>query len=231
MIVAFRVDSSIEIGTGHVIRCLSLAGELKRQGVVCVFITRNHSGHISESIKEHGFDCWLLTDEPETNNKGSSGLRHASWLGVSLEQDACETAKALTNIQPDWLIVDHYSISAEWHSKMRPIVNRIMVIDDMADRQYDCDLLLDQNLGRKKSDYLGLVPKGCKLLIGPKYALLRPEFSKLRKSSLKRRKALNIRQVLIAMGGIAQSQTRLPEWKQPNGGRQKGRLRRKLFVF
>jgi UDP-2,4-diacetamido-2,4,6-trideoxy-beta-L-altropyranose hydrolase len=77
-----------------------------------------------------------------------------------------------------------------------------MVIDDLADRCHDCDVLLDQNLGRMPSDYKGLVPVPCVVLAGPHYALIRPEFAELRRESLVRRKSAQLRQLLISMGGV-----------------------------
>lgn len=78
----------------------------------------------------------------------------------------------------------------------------MMVIDDLADRSHVCDLLLDQNLGRVAGDYRGLIPPDCKLLIGSKYALLRPEFAQQRSESLIRRDQAQLKHILISMGGI-----------------------------
>jgi UDP-2,4-diacetamido-2,4,6-trideoxy-beta-L-altropyranose hydrolase len=77
-----------------------------------------------------------------------------------------------------------------------------MVIDDLADRRHQCDLLLDQNLGRSLHDYQGLVPGRCNVMTGPDYALLRPEFASLREPSTKRRAAPSLRRILISMGGV-----------------------------
>jgi UDP-2,4-diacetamido-2,4,6-trideoxy-beta-L-altropyranose hydrolase len=77
-----------------------------------------------------------------------------------------------------------------------------MVIDDLADRVHDCDLLLDQTYGRTEDDYRSLVPGHCTRLTGSKYALLRPEFAELREYSLQRRKNTGLNRILITMGGI-----------------------------
>lgn len=79
-----------------------------------------------------------------------------------------------------------------------------MVIDDLADRAHQCDMLLDQNLGRQATDYVGLVPNECTVLAGPQYALLRPEFAALREYSLERRKQPKLQNLLITMGGVDQ---------------------------
>ena len=88
---------------------------------------------------------------------------------------------------------------------MRPICKTILVVDDLANRHHECDILVDQNLGREEIDYKGLVPETCRVLTGSDYALLRPEFSEMRERSLARRKKNQLRQVIIAMGGVDQT--------------------------
>ncbi len=204
MRIVFRVDASLEIGTGHTMRCLTFADELKRLGVKCTFITRAHPGNMADAVEERGYKIALLPSPSEVYQARQNNVAHASWLGVSWEQDAEETLRAIGALKPDWLVVDHYGIDARWHRKLIDRVDKIMVIDDLADRSHDCDLLLDQNLGRETSDYANRVPASCIILTGPKHALLRPEFATLREYSLRRRKNAKIAHVLITMGGIDQ---------------------------
>ena len=192
------------MGTGHAMRCLTLADELKRLGTKCTFITRAHPGNMADAMKERGYETVLLPKATEAYQSRQDDVAHASWLGVSWEQDAEETGATIGASRPEWLIVDHYGIDARWHKKLRAQVGKIMVIDDLADRPHDCDLLLDQNLGREVSDYANLVPDHCMILLGPKYALLRPEFATLREYSLQRRKDAKIHRVQISMGGVDQ---------------------------
>ncbi|HDY75388.1 MAG TPA: UDP-2,4-diacetamido-2,4,6-trideoxy-beta-L-altropyranose hydrolase, partial [Candidatus Marinimicrobia bacterium] len=132
-----------------------------------------------------------------------SDVAHASWLGASWQQDAEESIRAIGNTVPDWLIVDHYAIDARWHNQFRERVGQIMVIDDLADRPLDCDLLLDQTYGRQLDTYQEQVPPGCQILLGSRYALLRPEFSKLRPLAIKKRKIFNgINRILVTMGAM-----------------------------
>ena len=77
-----------------------------------------------------------------------------------------------------------------------------MVIDDLADRKHQCNILLDQTFGRKKEDYSVFTSKDCQLLLGSQYALLRPEFAKWRMYSLERRSKPEFKNLLINMGGI-----------------------------
>jgi len=127
---------------------------------------------------------------------------HSHWLGVTWETDAIETQEILQRLSPPaaWLIVDHYALDLRWETQMRSFTRKIMVIDDIADRPHDCDVLLDQNLYRNMDTrYDDLVPKHCKQFLGPQFALLRPEFIEARKNLRKRDGS--IKRILIFFGG------------------------------
>lgn len=205
MNILFRTDSSFEIGTGHVMRCLTFAEKLTEKGAKCEFVCRNHKGNLIKEICKRNFFTYEL---PILTSKDSSKLNqtketvHLSWLGSDWATDANETKSYVNYKFYDWIIVDHYAIDAKWEKELRKICRKIMVIDDLADRQHNCDLLLDQNLGRKKSHYKSLVPSNCQILTGPKYALLRPDFNLFREKSLARRKKPILKNLLITLGGI-----------------------------
>ena len=197
----FRTDASRVIGTGHVMRCLTLAESLHKKGADIFFICREHDGNLCDLIEKRGFIVYRLPMGkrclPEKN-----GIAHAAWLGASWEEDAIQTCSIIKNLKmkPDWLIVDHYALDHNWEHTLRSVVKRIFAIDDIADRNHDCDLLLDQNLvenGLKK--YLGRVPKECTLLIGPEYALLQPEYSELHTRCVPRNG--QIHHILVYFGG------------------------------
>ena len=209
MKVVFRVDASINIGTGHVMRCLTLAKALINQHTQVEFICREHRGHLIDYIKESGFNVHSLPIENETEKnhftrpgKTEKSLFHSAWLGVSQQQDAIDCLPILDKVQPNWLIVDHYAIDQQWQAELKPYYHKLMVIDDIADRQHLCDILLDQTYGDTPEKYAGLVPQNCTLLMGTQYALLRPEFAQWRELSLKRREQIALNHLLITLGGI-----------------------------
>jgi len=137
---------------------------------------------------------------PKNDNFQSDGL-YLNWLGATQEQDAEQTIKVIPK-NTDLLIVDSYALDEIWHKKLIPYTKKIMVIDDLADRQFDCDVLLNQNLGTQIKDYKDKVPNVCELLLGCDYALLRPEFPNLRENALiKRKNTKVIKNILISMGG------------------------------
>jgi UDP-2,4-diacetamido-2,4,6-trideoxy-beta-L-altropyranose hydrolase len=131
----------------------------------------------------------------------SSELAHAEWLGTTQQLDAEQTRDALSGTSWDWLIVDNYALDVVWEKALRPFAKRIAVIDDIADRVHDCDLLLDQNYYQDASErYTELVSGNCQLLLGPAYALLRSEFSLLRPQTKLRSEG--VRQILVFFGGV-----------------------------
>ncbi|WLR96184.1 UDP-2,4-diacetamido-2,4,6-trideoxy-beta-L-altropyranose hydrolase [Shinella sumterensis] len=199
MIAAFRVDSSSIIGAGHVIRCLSLAKALRKNGVECVFVSRDHEGNLAQSIREGGFETMLLpTDNCPSVGVGSTpGL--SRWVGTSWQQDAEDTRAALEKYKINWLIVDHYGLDWKWEERLRETGANLLVIDDIADRRHVCDLLLDQNVPDKTGAYRKLVPPHCGIMSGPRYALLDPSYADFHHQVGSRRGM--VQRILVYFGG------------------------------
>ncbi len=182
-LIIIRADASSVIGTGHVMRCLTLADELSNQSAVVSFICRGKEGNLMELIEKKGYKVYRLPAD------------------IDMETDSKLTREILNSqpTLPDWLIIDHYHIGAEWESVLRKLVKKVMVIDDLADRKHNCDLLLDQNYSSEEKRYQGLVPDNCIRLLGPDYALLRPQFLEAWKHS--RERTGEVKRILVFMGG------------------------------
>lgn len=202
MLVIFRVDASLDIGSGHVMRCLTLAAALREVEADCRFLCREHSGHLASVIHDRGFACTLLP-APSASFAGATDDGYAAWLGVDAATDADQCVAFLAR-EPvaDWLVVDHYALGADWEQRMRPYCRHLLAIDDLAGRPHDCDLLLDQNLGRTTADYAGRVPAAATVLAGSGYALLRPEFALARPASVQRRVSGHLDSLMVTMGGV-----------------------------
>lgn len=202
MRIVFRTDASIQIGTGHVMRCLTLADAFREKGAQCTFICRLHSGHLLELIHQRGHEPLALPSATDSCLVPTeAGYMH--WLGTDWISDAQQCQQALGDQMLDWLVIDHYSLDRRWESVLRKNTQRILVIDDLANRPHECDVLLDQNLGRFPKDYFGLINEGTTKLIGPQYSLLRPEFAAIRDQSLaRRRNQSQLKHLLITMGGV-----------------------------
>ncbi len=202
--VLFRTDASLEIGNGHVMRCLTLANALRARGAQCRFICREHSGNLLELIRKQGFDAVALPlqklEAQRPANIDEQPLVHATWLGSNWPTDAEQTRIGLGETPVDLLVVDHYALDIRWESAMRPRCRKLMVIDDLADRIHDCDLLLDQNLYKDVDHrYDGRVPAHCCLMLGPNYALLQSEYAELQPRVPPREGP--VRRVLVYFGG------------------------------
>jgi len=189
MRVLIRADASVEVGAGHVMRCLTLAEQLSDRGAEVAFVCRDLPGAMFEQLQERGFR--------------SARLPPAVAARTPQAVDAKETIEAAASLfsgEVDWLVVDHYGLASPWEAMLRPRAGRIMVIDDLADREHDCDLLLDQNYySGLERRYDGLVPKPCRMLLGPSYVLLRPEFAAARQKL--RQRDGSVTSVLLFFGG------------------------------
>ncbi len=183
---AIRVDASVEIGTGHLMRCLTLAGQLARMNASVRFITTELPGNLRSFLSGKGYAVDYLP---------ASRSPSFDWEG-----DARNTALLIRNDAPDYVIVDHYSLDARWESVIRPWCRKIMVIDDLADRRHECDVLLDQNLKQNMQErYDKLVSAHCMKLLGPQFALLREDFIEARRHL--RERDGSVRRIMISFGG------------------------------
>lgn len=202
--VAFRVDSSYQIGSGHVMRCLTMADAFKLRSVECVFICRWHPGNLIKFIQDKGYQVFELpapTDCSKLEALQADYLTHSTWLGCTWDEDAQETLEILVDVHPDLLVIDHYAIDERWEEEVKPFCRRIAVIDDLADRKHQCNYLLDQNYYRDfESRYDGMVSSDCKLMLGPKFCLLRSEFLKYENVRPIRTGVLN--RALVFFGGV-----------------------------
>lgn len=182
-------------------RCLALAGGLRAAGARCVFVSRRHQGNLLRRIEAEGFPVRQLRETAASSGDSGRESPYAAWLGVDGDSDAEETLAALRGRNLDWLVVDHYALDARWEWRVRAATRRVLAIDDLADREHDCELLLDQGPGRLPGDYTRLVGAGVRLLVGPRFALLRPEFARLRPDAERRSRTMT-RRLLITLGGV-----------------------------
>ncbi|MGZ9586253.1 UDP-2,4-diacetamido-2,4,6-trideoxy-beta-L-altropyranose hydrolase [Paenibacillus marinisediminis] len=186
--ILFRVDASYKIGTGHVMRCLVLAEELLKKGCKVTFISCNMPLTLINKLE----NMKIQVIELSFDNHDSQ---------FNMEEDASKTVKYIECCQPtaDILVIDHYMVDERWEKKVRPYIETIAVIDDLANRRHECDWLLDQNYVKNMSvRYEGLVPSTCRLFLGPAYGLFRNEFHHQRRHVKVRTR---VERVLVSFGG------------------------------
>jgi UDP-2,4-diacetamido-2,4,6-trideoxy-beta-L-altropyranose hydrolase len=170
--VVFRADASPDIGAGHVMRCQTLAFEFAELGWGVIFASR-------QMTPENAYQRIVL-----------SGPK---------EKEPEEIAAGLDG-PVDLLVVDTYEWQARLEQRCRRWANKILVIDDLANRKHDCDVLMDQTLGRSDEDYASLTPSGARLMMGVDYALIRREFRNQRSEALARRNE-PVKKILVSIGG------------------------------
>jgi UDP-2,4-diacetamido-2,4,6-trideoxy-beta-L-altropyranose hydrolase len=180
----FRADASVAIGSGHVMRCASLARRLRDAGHEVSFLCRSLPGDLTDMLEE---------TFPVHRLDGSA----REW---TQDDDAKACRNAIGVARYDWLVVDHYSLGTRWERAMAGCADRVLAIDDVG-REHRCDLLLDQNFANPAHDrYDRTLPADCERLLGPHYALLRPDFAARRTASLARPRE-RVARVLVFMGG------------------------------
>lgn len=174
----FRADAAPAIGGGHVVRCLALADALAARGWRCAFA----------SIPETVATIPAL---------GASGHRMTSL------RDASDPGEMMDSYPEgcDLLVVDQYGLDATFEAACRPWAKKILVIDDLADRAHDCDILVDPSAESPPSVSADRVPIDCLVLSGPGYALLRPQFAVARMAAIARRERGGpVGRVLVGLG-------------------------------
>ena len=197
MNVVIRADASSYIGSGHIMRCLTLAEVIREYGGSVTFICRDFTGNYISFVESKGFEVASLSSEVGDPTK----LNDIEWVRANVERDAHVTIDCCSLIgNVDWLISDHYGLDGRWDELLCKHVSKMMVIDDLARAKRSCDLLLNQNYYKNiESTYQKILPDQAELLLGPRYALLRPEFFKLRKlTSIRSGK---VQKVIIFLGG------------------------------
>ncbi|WP_409317221.1 UDP-2,4-diacetamido-2,4,6-trideoxy-beta-L-altropyranose hydrolase [Pseudomonas sp. KCJK9016] len=173
MRVLIRADASPTIGSGHIARCLTLARVLRTQGSHVAFACRRLPGNRLEALQAEGFETFALPDRYIDEDPQQAIESMLPW-----QADIDALATQLGG-QPafDWIIADHYGLDHHWQTAARRFGLRIAAVDDLATRRYSVDLLLNQNLSGLSENYQPLLPAGCRTLLGPRFAMLREEFS------------------------------------------------------
>ena len=206
--IVFRVDASLTIGTGHLVRCRNLARSFRGRGYDIIFVYRPHKDSIVEELLDQEFtSCQLpsLNTYPVFLFESSDNI-HGHWLGCPETVDSQHFISLLRRLDItsfDYLVVDHYAIGKSWESLVKssfPSTN-IIAIDDLANREHSADYLVDANRPGFSctNPYEHLVSKTCRLLLGPNYALSTPDYGFLSDSTPVRR---NLKRILVFFGGV-----------------------------
>ena len=195
--IIFRVDFSAKIGTGHIRRCLTLAGKFKKSKII--FFSRNYKSSDFSILENSNFQCYKLNElsEDSIDFKNTS-----SWLNIDPQNDVDEISDYLVKnkINPNLLIIDHYGIDSKWQSIFKKkFSSKILIIDDLANRKHIVDYLLDTSISRTFNDYKELIPNHTKCFLGSSYALIKDNIINLKKNSNKQNS--KFKDILLFLSG------------------------------
>jgi len=201
--VLVRVDASPHIGAGHFMRCVSLADGLQSHGWTTTFVSQPLPSVYIDLLVNKNHSLIVMPDSMHSESQPqASDHSYAAWIPWREQQDAEWCVRQFVDKSFDWVVVDHYSLGFDWECAIRRIASKVMVIDDLVTRNHDCDLLLNQNYGQTTFSYKNRVASSTRLLIGPHFALLRPEFANLREATLSSKTKLDDPILLISLGGV-----------------------------
>lgn len=197
--IALRADTSKRIGRGHITRSLALGFALKSLGADVRLVTRKFAPGLAVLSASYGVrHIWLPAPRHSTVNTGREG-RSQAWGDVGWKQDAEQVVRALSRWKPQWVVVDNYDLDQRWHRSVRLALSaRIAVIDDLADRKLDADLLIDHNPhANHRRKYSGKIGGSVRVLGGSRFALLGPAYRSPRPFEVRRK----VKSVGVFMGG------------------------------
>lgn len=196
-----RVDASLAIGTGHVMRSIVLAEYLRSHGGQVVFLSRELPGNLIGRIAAAGFLVEALPS-PDGPVEAFSATGYEAWLGLPWADDADQCAAILGRWAPDWLIVDHYAIDRRWQEGLADRFDRLLVLDDLANRPHVADALLEQSYSTSGARrYDRLVPSQCRVMCGPRQVFLRAGLRSMGAAAESDR-AQPVRRILVFFGGV-----------------------------
>ena len=172
--IIIRADANEHIGTGHVMRCLSVAQAFVDKGEKVLFVTADHRG--DRLIKQQGFDVACLNTE---------------WTNMESE----ELDKFVKECKPNLLLIDSYYVTEQYLDRLRNVVTTAY-FDDLNEKYWNVDYLINYNIYAGVFDYSRYHDANTELLLNPRYAPLREEFKNCPKHEIKR-----VSDILISAGG------------------------------
>ncbi len=178
--VAIRVDASSQIGFGHVARCMTLAEALSKNGQEIIFCIKENGKILLDFMTRRSFQVHLVPG-------GANAHEDAQSLVAAVKKHQCRAA-----------ILDGYEFDDAYLQSIRPHVSFMLSIDDLAQTSFCSDMVLNQNVHASAEHYQGKLSNDHKLLLGPRYALLRSEFGEL---SSRQRDFPEVKNILVTFGG------------------------------
>lgn len=171
--ILFRADGNAQVGSGHIMRCLSFADAFRDEGQTVVFVTADDC--FQSAIRGRGYECVVL---------------HAKY--DHMEGDLPKFLPLLQKLRPSFVLLDSYFVAPDYMATIQG-ESPLVYIDDLNAFDYPADLVVNYTLYGDKLPY----PQNKTYLFGPEYALLRKEFQNVPHREV----AKQVRNVLVSTGG------------------------------
>ena len=173
--ILIRADANPHIGSGHVMRCLSIAGALAARGEKVLFVTADHSADAMISSK--GFESACLESQWDDWKAG-------------------EGDDLISKYQPEMVLIDSYYVTESYLDHLKGTVHTTYM-DDLNAAHWNVDYLINYNIFAKVFDYSSYNNTDTQLLLMPGYAPLREEFRNLPKHKIGEK----AEHVMVSAGG------------------------------
>ena len=179
-----RADASVQMGTGHIMRCLAIAQAVQHNGGIVHFAAATCPKVLSDRLMKEGFRIHTVSNTPDVFNT---------------EEDLEVTLKIAQKLKPEWICVDGYQFGSAYQKVLKEAGYKVVFIDDFGHAEfYSADFVLNQNISAQFDWYQRRSPQ-TQLLLGERYTLLRNEFMLWKRW---RRSVQNtVRYILITLGG------------------------------
>lgn len=178
-----RADIGPTVGTGHVMRTAALASAwCNMGGAATIVCTADLPRSLRQRLERDGIVVEIMSAETPTD-------------------DAVQTARLAEETGATWIVADGYSFDDAYQETLKRSSAKLLVVDDFGHAEHHhADLLLNQNIYADRSDYGESKPES--LLLGPRFVLMRDEFSSIETN--KKRVPKTAKRIMVTMGGADQ---------------------------
>ncbi len=156
-VIGIRVDVNETVATGHIMRCITIAEQIKKLGGQVLFITAD--GQAEELLARAGMEHVCL---------------QSRWDHMEEELPVLREVLKLAGIKT--LLVDSYQATPAYFEELCPLV-KLVCIDDCFEHIFPVDVLINYNAYHIRFPYRETYGGKTRLLLGTDYVPLREEFS------------------------------------------------------
>ena len=179
--IVFRVDANEKVATGHLMRCLAIAEECRKQGEICQFLLAEDKE--TDRIKERGFSCHIL---------------NSAWDHLDTEVELLQ--RYLIENPCKWLVVDTYQATAGYLQRINEMCP-VLYLDDFGEEDYAVTAVLHYGIVKNPEKYAKhYSQRGVQALVGSEYIPLREEFQPTHLAEL-RKNRIDSQSILLTTGG------------------------------